>query len=131
MKQINFNKKALVLGSSKGIGKAIAFKLAEAGANIIVCSRKIENLQDCVDEASKKGYKIIGDVDFKSVSKKSSYSLSLDSYGNLITEEDSSKKLIKSNKYIFLVLPIFNILKGAIFEILSYLCFFLLALGIL
>ncbi len=30
------------------------------------------------------------------VSKKSSYSLSFDSYGNLVTEEDSSNKLIKS-----------------------------------
>ena len=39
----------------------------------------------------KKGYLTSG-----TVSKKSSYSLSLDSYGNLITEEDSSKKLIKS-----------------------------------
>ena len=52
------NKTAIISGGSKGIGKAIAFKLAEAGANIIVCSRKIENLQDCFDEASKKGYKI-------------------------------------------------------------------------
>ena len=39
----------------------------------------------------KKGYLTSG-----TISKKSSYSLSLDSYGNLITEEDSSKKLIKS-----------------------------------
>ena len=39
----------------------------------------------------KKGYLTSGKV-----SKKSSYSLSFDSYGNLVTEEDSSNKLIKS-----------------------------------
>ncbi len=38
------NKTAIVSGGSKGIGKAIATKLAQAGANVVICSRKKENL---------------------------------------------------------------------------------------
>jgi dehydrogenase/reductase SDR family protein 4 len=34
------NKTAIVSGGSKGIGKAIATKLAQAGANVVICSRK-------------------------------------------------------------------------------------------
>ncbi len=34
------NKTAIVSGGSKGIGKAIAMKLAQAGANVVICSRK-------------------------------------------------------------------------------------------
>jgi short-subunit dehydrogenase involved in D-alanine esterification of teichoic acids len=33
-------KTAIISGGSKGIGKAIAFKYAEAGANVVICSRK-------------------------------------------------------------------------------------------
>lgn len=52
------SKTAIISGGSKGIGKAIAFKLAEAGANIVVCSRKIENLENCHKEAVENGYEI-------------------------------------------------------------------------
>ena len=34
------DKTAIVSGGSKGIGKAIALKYAEAGANVVICSRK-------------------------------------------------------------------------------------------
>ena len=33
-------KTAIVSGGSKGIGKAIAMKLAQADANVVICSRK-------------------------------------------------------------------------------------------
>jgi 3-oxoacyl-[acyl-carrier protein] reductase len=44
------NKNALVIASSQGIGKAIAAKLAEAGANVMLTSRSEEKLQTVKDE---------------------------------------------------------------------------------
>jgi NAD(P)-dependent dehydrogenase (short-subunit alcohol dehydrogenase family) len=52
------NKTAIVSGGSKGIGKAIAFKYAEAGSNVIICSRKKENLDTAVQEAKSNGFNI-------------------------------------------------------------------------
>ena len=43
-------KTAIVTGSSRGIGKAIAHRLAEHGANVVISSRK----QDACDAAGKR-----------------------------------------------------------------------------
>ena len=53
-------KTAIVSGGSKGIGKAIALKYAEAGANVVICSRKKDNLDSAVSEAQSSGFNIIG-----------------------------------------------------------------------
>jgi len=45
LKKINLkNKTALVTGAGKGIGKACAIALAEAGADLIIISRTLQDL---------------------------------------------------------------------------------------
>ena len=46
---------ALVTGGSRGIGKAIALGLAEAGADIVVASRKLPELENVAQEIQKLG----------------------------------------------------------------------------
>ena len=53
-------KTAIITGGSKGIGKSIAFKYAEAGANVVICSRKKDNLDSAIEEAQTSGFNIIG-----------------------------------------------------------------------
>ena len=53
-------KVAIVTGSSKGIGKAIAKGLAEKGAQVVVSSRNQEACDAVVDEFAKEGLKAIG-----------------------------------------------------------------------
>lgn len=45
-------KTALVTGGGRGIGKAIAKRFAEAGANVVIASRKLEVLQATAEELS-------------------------------------------------------------------------------
>lgn len=48
-------KVAVVTGGSRGIGRAIAIALAEAGADIVVAARKPESLEETVAEIAKTG----------------------------------------------------------------------------
>lgn len=60
-KQFNLeNKVAIVTGSSKGIGKAIAKGLAENGAHVVISSRSQEACDLVVNEFIKEGLKATG-----------------------------------------------------------------------
>ncbi len=46
-------KTAIITGSSRGIGKAIAHRLAEHGANVVISSRKADACEAAADEINK------------------------------------------------------------------------------
>jgi NAD(P)-dependent dehydrogenase (short-subunit alcohol dehydrogenase family) len=48
-------KVALITGGSKGLGRAMALGLAEAGADVVVASRKVEACQLVADEVRSRG----------------------------------------------------------------------------
>lgn len=48
-------KKALVTGGSRGLGKAVAIALAKKGANVAICGRKQENLDQAIEDFSQMG----------------------------------------------------------------------------
>ncbi|MEW6717889.1 MAG: SDR family oxidoreductase [Chloroflexota bacterium] len=48
-------KVAIVTGSSRGIGEAIAYRYAQAGAKVVVSSRKIEGVQSVADQITNAG----------------------------------------------------------------------------
>jgi len=51
------NKVALITGGSRGIGRAIALALADAGANVAISSRKLPALEEVAEEIKGKGRK--------------------------------------------------------------------------
>jgi len=60
MGMVNFSlegKVALVAGGSRGIGKASALAFAEAGADVVVSSRKLPDLEIVADEIKSRGRK--------------------------------------------------------------------------
>jgi tropinone reductase I len=54
------NKKALVTGSSKGIGLAIANEFLSLGAEVFIVSRTGKNIADLLSEWKKSGHKVYG-----------------------------------------------------------------------
>src|SRR5947209_6393194 len=60
------DKVALVTGGSKGLGKAMARGLAEAGADIVICSRHEEELRPALEEilhsTGRKGHHVVADM---------------------------------------------------------------------
>lgn len=53
---------AIVTGGSRGIGKEMAESLAEAGANLMLCARRKEWLNDTVDEFKERGFNVAGRI---------------------------------------------------------------------
>ena len=47
------NRKGIVTGAGKGIGKAIAIALAKAGANVVVCARTLSDVERTAAEIKK------------------------------------------------------------------------------
>lgn len=50
------NKKVLITGASKGIGKCIAKTLIEAGYDVFICARTYDILKNCAKEINAKGF---------------------------------------------------------------------------
>ncbi|MBN6189147.1 SDR family oxidoreductase [Aneurinibacillus sp. BA2021] len=48
-------KTAIITGGGRGLGKQIAFALAEAGARVVLCSRKLDACQAASEELQKMG----------------------------------------------------------------------------
>jgi 2-deoxy-D-gluconate 3-dehydrogenase len=96
---------AIVTGGSRGIGFGIAYRLAEAGANIVIASLKDEELAKCTKELSHKGWKAKGvkaDVS-KEDDVKNMVKFAVDSYG--------SADIIVNNAGIFPSIPIMEMSK--------------------
>jgi len=52
-------KNAIVTGGGRGIGKSITARLVEAGANVVIASRKLENLEATAAELADAGGRVV------------------------------------------------------------------------
>lgn len=55
-------KKAIVTGATRGIGRALAETLATEGADVAICARNNDEIQDAVASLSARGVKAVGGV---------------------------------------------------------------------
>ncbi len=79
------NKKAIVTGASRGIGKAIAIGLAQAGADVVCSSTSKEGSKDTVEAINKigrKAFQVVANLSNRSDQEKL-ISTSIDLLGGL------------------------------------------------
>ena len=50
---------AVVTGGSRGIGRAVCFALAQAGADVVVASRKLDNCESTAAEIGATGRTVV------------------------------------------------------------------------
>ncbi|WP_233269403.1 SDR family oxidoreductase [Alteribacillus sp. YIM 98480] len=53
------NKTAIVTGGGRGLGRQMALAYADAGANVVICSRKVQACEEAAAEITKKGAKAL------------------------------------------------------------------------
>lgn len=53
------NKVAIITGASGGLGKGTAIAFAAAGANVVICARRLEKLQEIARICEEKGAKVL------------------------------------------------------------------------
>ncbi len=53
------NKVAIITGASGGLGKGTAIAYAKAGANVVICARRLEKLQEVAKICEKQGVKAL------------------------------------------------------------------------
>lgn len=56
------NKKVLITGGTRGIGKSIAEVFANEGCDISICSRDLENVNSTIEDISQRGVKTYGET---------------------------------------------------------------------
>lgn len=99
------NKKVLVTGASKGIGKSIAKILSSEGYNVIICARNKELLAKTALEINASGYEICDLTDDSCLKKLMSYNFDIliNNAGDYVyspvekTSDKDIEKLIKLN----------------------------------
>ena len=52
-------KRALITGGSTGLGRAMGLVFAEAGADVALCARTVENLKEAEQEIGRHGHKVV------------------------------------------------------------------------
>ena len=56
------DKRAIITGATKGIGRQILELLIAEGCNVATCSRSIEDVEACIEKASTRKAQVFGDV---------------------------------------------------------------------